>query len=65
MDKLRNNVITPHGHGIGLLNIEKRIALSYGEKFGLKLYNEDEMAVALITIPIKKENHHDENINRR
>lgn len=65
MDKLRNNVITPHGHGIGLLNSQKRISLSYGEKFGLKLYNEDEMAVALITIPIKKEDHHDENIDRR
>lgn len=52
LDKLERGVIVPHGFGIGLLNIHKRIQLIYGGEFGLSLYNSDEdHAVAQICIP--------------
>lgn len=62
MEKLQSGEIQPHGFGIGILNIHRRLQLTYGEAYGLLLYNiEDEetyeeCAVAEIHIPcIKKE----------
>lgn len=63
LEKLESGEITPHGHGIGLLNIQKRISLTYGENYGLKLYNEDDMAVAMIAMPFQKEVPHVEGHN--
>ena len=51
LEKLRRGEIAPHGHGIGLLNIDKRLKMTYGDAFGLTLYNQDECAVAAVTIP--------------
>lgn len=52
LEKLENGLITPHGFGIGLLNIHKRIQLTYGTGYGLILFNRDEEhAVARILIP--------------
>lgn len=52
LEKLENGLITPHGFGIGLLNIHKRIQLTYGTGYGLTLFNKDEEhAVARIIIP--------------
>lgn len=56
LNKLNSGNIKPSGFGIGLLNIEKRIKITYGENFGLKLYNiEDEnyneYAVVRVTLP--------------
>lgn len=51
LEKLRRGEVAPHGHGIGLLNIDKRLKMTYGEEFGLTLYNQDECAVAAVTIP--------------
>lgn len=59
MEKLLNDEICPHGFGIGLRNIHKRIQLMYGSEYGLSLYNiEDEetyeeCAVAEIRLPGK------------
>lgn len=56
MNKLRNGSILPHGIGIGLLNINDRIQLIYGQEYGLSLYNPDsEHAVAEIVIPEEKD----------
>lgn len=50
--ELENNVAIPHGFGIGLLNIHKRLQLIYGSEYGLSLFNPDEEhAIARITIP--------------
>ena len=50
--KLDQGLVTPHGFGIGLLNIHKRIQLTYGSEYGLHLFNkDDEHAVARIIIP--------------
>ncbi|MDF2886192.1 MAG: yehU 2 [Lacrimispora sp.] len=57
LEKLKTNEVSPHGFGIGLLNILQRMQLTYGEEYGLTLYNENEQAVARLAFPlIRKEN---------
>lgn len=57
LEKLETEEIHPHGFGIGLLNIHKRLTLSYGKEYGLKLTNaEDELtgeeyAIVQISLP--------------
>lgn len=51
LDALKANPEKSHGFGIGLINIDTRIRLTYGEAFGLQVYNENEMAIAQISIP--------------
>ena len=53
LSKLENRQIEPHGFGIGLLNIQKRMQITYGEAYGLTLYNEEELAVAKLVYPLK------------
>ena len=53
LEKLRQKTVAPHGYGIGLLNIEKRLEFAFGKEAGLELYNEDGMATARITIPCR------------
>lgn len=50
-DKLENNKINVTGNGIGLLNIHKRLKLTFGEQYGLDFYNEDGKAIVVITLP--------------
>ncbi len=57
LEKLTTQQIQPRGLGIGLLNIDKRLKLKYGESYGLSLYNEEEQAVACIVIPYFTEEH--------
>ena len=52
LQKLRTNTIQPGGFGIGLLNIDKRIQLMFGEEYGLMLNNEENLAVACIRMPL-------------
>ncbi len=57
LEKLKTNQVSPHGFGIGLLNILQRMQLTYGEEYGLTLYNENEQAVARLAFPlVRKEN---------
>lgn len=52
LEQLAQNTIQPHGFGIGLLNIHKRLTLRFGIAYGLTLYNEDDdHAVVQITLP--------------
>ena len=51
LDKLREGRVKPSGHGICLLNIDNRIKLTYGEAFGLFLYNDGDMAAAKVHLP--------------
>jgi len=55
LQKLASHQISPHGFGIGLLNIHERLLLTYGPESGILLYNEDELAVARITFPLPNE----------
>lgn len=52
LEKLKSHEISPHGFGIGLLNIHERLQLTYGPEFGLTVYNEQDLAVARITFPL-------------
>lgn len=57
LEKLEQGQVLPHGFGIGVLNIHKRIQMTYGSPYGLRLYTiEDEetyeeCAVAEVRIP--------------
>ncbi len=57
LEKLEQGLVKPHGFGIGLLNIHRRLRLTYGAPYGLRLYNlEDEetyeeYAVAEVHLP--------------
>lgn len=43
LEKLLSQEIQPHGFGIGIINIHKRLQLTYGTEYGLKTHNiEDE-----------------------
>lgn len=53
MRKLREKTIVSKGNGIGILNIDTRIKLIYGDDYGIKVFQEKERAVALLTIPLK------------
>ena len=57
LEKLEAQEIQPHGFGIGLLNIHKRLVLAYGKEYGLKLMNHEddltgeEYAIVQISLP--------------
>lgn len=51
LEKLRKKEVEAKGLGIALLNIDKRIKLTFGEEYGVSFYNEEELAVARIEIP--------------
>lgn len=55
LEKLKNKSRSPHGFGIGLLNIDQRIRLLFGEEYGLTLSNKHDFAVATIKMPFRKE----------
>ncbi len=51
-EKLSSKSLSPKGFGIGLLNIQQRLQLTYGNGYGLFLFNlDDDHAVAQIRIP--------------
>lgn len=58
LEKLDSQEVLPHGFGIGMLNIHKRLKIAYGDKYGLELFNiEDEKtgeeyAVVHVVLPI-------------
>lgn len=49
--KLTAGKIHPHGFGIGILNVDKRLKLAFGQQYGLSFYNEEDQAVAQIELP--------------
>ncbi|MDO5423219.1 MAG: histidine kinase [Eubacteriales bacterium] len=53
--KLRREEIRPTGHGIGILNIDTRIKLTYGDAYGIAFYNEEGFAIAKLRIPFETE----------
>lgn len=55
LEKLRQKQNAPRGFGIGLLNIDQRIRLLFGDTYGLSLSNEKDFAMATITLPFMKE----------
>ena len=55
LQKIRDEEITPQGSGVGLVNINSRLELLYGNRFGLKFYNKNGMAVVTLSVPKEQE----------
>lgn len=55
IEKLETHEVEPHGFGIGLLNIRNRMQLTFGEAYGLELYNEEDLAVVRLIFPLTDE----------
>lgn len=51
MEKLSSGEITPHGFGIGILNVYQRLNLTFGKRFRLNFFNKDGFAVVKISVP--------------
>lgn len=54
LEKLKNKTIQPHGFGIGILNVYRRLNITYGDQSTMKLWNEDDMALVEIEVPYIK-----------
>lgn len=58
LEKLDSKEILPHGFGIGMLNIHKRLKITYGSQYGLKPFNKEdqetgqEYAVVHVILPM-------------
>lgn len=51
LDNLRERKAQPKGHGIGLINIDSRIKLLFGQEYGLRLENRKQRVVVSFSIP--------------
>jgi len=51
LEKIRLNTLKPLGSGVGLMNIDSRLRLLFGEEFGLSFLNQDNQAIVLLQIP--------------
>lgn len=51
--KLKERQVEPKGHGIGLINIDSRIKLLFGQAYGLQLSNCGNLAVVSFQIPAR------------
>lgn len=54
IDKLRNGEIKSKGNGIGLLNIDERIKIAFGEQYGIRI-NSASRQGAFITIALPRD----------
>ena len=64
MDKLDSGQVLPHGFGIGILNVHRRLTITYGPQYGLSLSNEErdgeEYAVVCVRIPLPAKQNREE-----
>lgn len=51
LENLQSGSKSSHGFGIGLLNINQRIQMLFGDAYGLSFLNEEDKAIAIITLP--------------
>lgn len=52
LEQLKAKDVQTHGFGIGLVNIDNRLKLTFGKQYGILLFNDGDIAVAQITIPV-------------
>lgn len=60
IEKLRHPGTVPPGSGIGLINIDARMRLLFGEAYHVEIYNEDEKATIKLRIPKQRADSADE-----
>lgn len=54
LEHLKNETVKPKGNGIGLMNIDARLRLIYGEEYHLHFDNKNDMAIVWFEIPLSK-----------
>lgn len=54
LDKIKNRVVIPQGSGVGLINIDSRLKLIFGEDYGLTFRNAEGKAIVQLCIPIEE-----------
>ena len=52
LQRLADGEAAPHGLGIGLLNIQKRLQLQFGTEYGLTLKNDELYDLAIVELRI-------------
>ena len=52
LQRLADGEVDPHGFGIGLLNIQKRLQLQFGVEYGLTLKNDELHDLAIVELKI-------------
>lgn len=55
LDKLREHKVTPRGNGVGLLNINTRLNLLYGEESGLRFENLPAGVIVSFSVPLHEQ----------
>jgi len=50
--KLENNIVRANGQGIGLSNINARLRILFGERYGLRFTNEEDSVTVSLHLPI-------------
>lgn len=55
LEHLQDQTVKPKGNGIGLLNIDSRLRIIFGEEHHLNFDNKNNMAIVSFTIPIPSE----------
>lgn len=53
--KIEHKQLSPQGSGVGLVNINSRLKLLFGDRYGLSVLNENGMAIVLLSIPKERE----------
>lgn len=54
MEKLRSREIVPHGNGVSLLNIDRRIKTVFGEQYGISVYRDREQEETVVSARFRK-----------
>lgn len=54
LEQLHDGTLVPHGHGIGLSNIDARIKLLYGTQYGLSFASHADYSKVTILLPVAK-----------
>lgn len=53
LEKLKHQIVVPQGTGVGIINIDSRLRLIYGDNYGLRFKNECGKAIVELRIPLK------------
>lgn len=55
LEHLKDQTVKPKGNGIGLLNIDSRLRILFGDDYHLNFDNRNNMAIVSFSIPRKAE----------
>jgi two-component system sensor histidine kinase YesM len=65
--QVQEQISQPHAKfsGIGMRNVNERIKLNFGEKYGLQIHSKPDQGVRItMRLPLQRRDSHDSNLNR-